>query len=158
MAWLYIILVCVLEYVHTIYWRIGTVLLNLCSLSERWQIVGTVASTFCTHKHTHESKYVWFLHCNLSYIRREKDKFLYTRNVLNRKEHFQSYVLNWLCHYQANDSAKYHFLIQLVWIEKIWYLLMLCGEHTKIILNILQAKCVIFLIGFDVITTMIMPL
>ena len=32
----------------------------------------------------------------------------------NRDEHFQSYLSNWLWHYDCNDSAKYHFQIQLI--------------------------------------------
>ena len=32
----------------------------------------------------------------------------------NREEHFQSYLSNWICHYDCDDSAKYHFQIQLI--------------------------------------------
>ena len=36
----------------------------------------------------------------------------------NREEHFQSYLLNWLRCYHYNDSAKHHFQIQLIPIER----------------------------------------
>ena len=38
----------------------------------------------------------------------------------NREEHFQSNLLNWLWHYDCNDSAKYHFQIQLISNWKFW--------------------------------------
>ena len=35
-------------------------------------------------------------------------------------EHFQSYLLNWLWHYDCNDSAKYHFQMQHLSNWKFW--------------------------------------
>ena len=38
----------------------------------------------------------------------------------NREEHFQRNLSNWLRRYHENDSAKYHFYIQLIWNGKFW--------------------------------------
>ena len=38
----------------------------------------------------------------------------------NREEHFQRNLSNWLWHYDCNDSAKYHFHIQLLSNWKFW--------------------------------------
>ena len=40
----------------------------------------------------------------------------------NIEEHVQSYISNWLWHYDCNDSAKYHFQIQLILNWKFWEL------------------------------------
>ena len=69
-------------------------------------------------------------------------------------EHFQSYLSNWLWHYDCNDSAKYHFQIQLLSNWKFWYLSVLLWGATKK----KQKIRVLFRIGFDVITTMILYL
>ena len=41
----------------------------------------------------------------------------------NREEHFPSYLSNWIWHYDYNDSAKYHFQIQLISNRKLWCVL-----------------------------------
>ena len=47
-------------------------------------------------------------------------KNLLTVAARNREEHFQSYLSNWLWHYDYNDSAKYYFQIQLISNWKFW--------------------------------------
>ena len=58
------------------------------------------------------------------------------KNVLNvavgnRKEHFQSYLSNWVRRYHDNDSATYHFQIQLISNGKFFYLVMLRWEQRR---------------------------
>ena len=62
-------------------------------------------------------------------------------------------------------ATRFIFQIQLIGNRKFWYLLCYAGnkedhferwKQTKFILNIFQAECVIFQIGFDIITPMIL--
>ena len=50
----------------------------------------------------------------------EPRKNLLTVAARSREEHFQSYLSNWLWHYDCNDSAKYHFQIHLTSNWKFW--------------------------------------